>query len=196
MRYFAKPGGIERLSLEARLVYSFFCLFMLLGVASSLWIWLDDALGATAPAAQRYYLGDAASGEPSSVEAGDGPTLELPAETPAAPLRIAKPPRQVMETFHFHLFSVSVCLLIIAHLFMMCGLSTRTKSAVIVIGSAATMAHLLVPPAIRFVSPAFAVLMFPSALIMTITWLWMIGQPLVEMWVRVPRRAGGDRDDG
>lgn len=189
MRNFAKPGGIERLSLEARVVYTFFCLFLLAGYVSSVWFWLDDELGATPSAAQRYYLGGTPSETQAAAEAsGDGPALELPDEAVAEPIRLAKPPRQVMETFHFHLFSVSVCLLIVAHLFMMCGLSSRLKAAVIAVASIVTFLHLLVPPLIRFASPSFAVLMFPSVVLMTVTWVWMTVQPIWEMWTRLPRR--------
>ena len=68
---------------------------------------------------------------------------------PAGPMRFEKPPRQVMETFHFHLFSVPVVLLIIAHLFMMCELATRFKVGVIIASNAATFVHLLAPPIIQ-----------------------------------------------
>src|SRR6185437_1292744 len=94
----------------------------------------------------------------------------------------AKAPRQVMETFHFHLFSVSVCLLIVAHLFMMCALPTPLKATVVAIAWLSTLAHLLAPPLIRLVSLKFAPLMFPSALAMSASWLALTAWPLWEMW--------------
>jgi hypothetical protein len=187
MRVFAKPGSLERLSLEARIVYSFFLLFLLIGGASSVWLWIDDDLGASSAGARRYYLGDPAPAPAATEDPLGGPELDLPEM--AAPLRLAKEPRQIMETFHFHLFSVSVCYLIVAHLFMMCSLATRTKALVIAAGGAATLLHLLAPPAIRFLSDRAAALMFPSALVMTLAWLWMTVQPLAEMWIRIPRAA-------
>src|SRR5690348_5792920 len=125
MRVFARPTPLSRISLEARLVYSAFCLFMLLGYATSAWFYLDDHLGVSAEATRAYYLGAADAPPP----AAQGPAVDLPGEETgpaegAAAMQFAKSPRQVMETFHFHLFSVSVCLLIVAHLFMMCALST------------------------------------------------------------------------
>jgi hypothetical protein len=185
MRVFAKPGGIERLSLEARVVYTFFCLFLLIGYASSVWFWLDDELGLGAKGPERYYLGEESA--PAKEEAGGGPDLDLPAEG-ASTLRLEKPPRQVMETFHFHLFSVSVCLLIVAHLFMMTGLSTRWKAIVIGLSSASTLLHLLVPVLIRFGSRGWSGLMFPSVAIMSAGWIYMTAQPMVEMWTKIPRR--------
>lgn len=176
---------VERLSFEARVVYSTFCLFMLAGFVSSGWLYADDDLGATPAAAARYYLGDPPA-EPAA-----GPALDLPAGAVAAgPLRVAKPPRQVMETFHFHLFSVSVCLLILGHLFMMCRMPAAAKAGVIAVAGVSTFVHLLAPPLIRFAGPGWAVLMFPSATLMGLSWLALTVVPLYQMWrpaVRVER---------
>ena len=193
MRVFARPSALRRLSLEARLVYSGFCLFMALGYGTTVWFYLDDDLGLRPAAAVRYYHGaghGAASAAETATPSG-GPALDLPADLPddlqgGAALQLAKSPRQVMETFHFHLFSVSVCLLILAHLFMMCGLSTRLKASVVVAAYVASGAHVLAPPLIRLVHPGWAVLMFPSALAMGLTWVLMTLWPLIEMWVLLP----------
>ena len=87
-----------------------------------------------------------------------------------------------METFHFHLFSVPVVLLIIAHLFMMCDLATRFKVGVIVASNVATLIHLVAPPVIRFITPAVSWLVFPSALLMMVGWTLMTLWPVIEMW--------------
>jgi hypothetical protein len=190
MRYFGRPTQLDRLSLEARIVYTGFAIFMLLGFASSAWLYGDDDLGVRGEDAVRYYLGEQTATKASTgVDAG-GPALELPEDTIEAGLRMAKPPRQVMETFHFHLLTVPVCLLIVAHLFMMSRFSTKTKAWVIGVGSVATLLHVLLPPLIRFVSVRFAPAMFPSAAVMGVTWVWMTAWPIYEMW-RVPLRGGG-----
>jgi hypothetical protein len=199
MRYFSRPIGIERLSLEARLLYSAFCLFMLIGGGTSVWFYADDQLGTAPSDAVRYYLGDSAvEGGAEKADADDGPALDMPdlpdmpglegaaAAASGAPagegMRFEKPARQVMETFHFHLFTVPICLLIIGHLFMMCALSLRLKAGTIVLASAATLLHLLAPPLVRFASPGFAFLVFPSALLMGLSWAFMTLWPLWEMW--------------
>jgi hypothetical protein len=187
MRTFARSTPIDRLSLEARVVYTLFCLFLLIGYATSAWFYADDELGAAPASAARYYLGEAEAATPAPAPSEDGPALDLPEEAPAATsLRIAKPARQVMETFHFHLFSVSVCLLILGHLFMMCRLSVRTKSTLLVVAGVSTLLHLLAPPLIRFVGPGFAALMFPSAVLMGLSWLVLTVWPVWEMWRPVP----------
>lgn len=194
MRAFARPMGIDRLSLEARVLYTAFCLFLLLGLASSAWLYLDDGLGLSSGAVTRYYLGDDAhppTSAPPPSPATSGPALDLPDEVldvaAGDGMRLEKPARQVMETFHFHLFSVPVCLLIVGHLFMMCGLSTRKKVTLLVLASVFTLLHLVGPLLVRFGSPAFSPLFVVSALGMTMLWAVLLVWPLVEMWW--PRRT-------
>jgi hypothetical protein len=40
----------------------------------------------------------------------------------------------------------------------------------------------MAPPLIRFASPSFAFLMFPSAVAMTASWLYMTASPVIQMW--------------
>ena len=49
-------------------------------------------------------------------------------------LTVAVTYRKLLEVTHFHLFTVPVFLLIIAHLFMLTGLSSMAKTAWIAIG--------------------------------------------------------------
>ncbi len=217
MKAFAKPSGIARLSLEARLVYSVFCGFMLLGYASSLWFYLDDDFGAGTDGVVRYYLGnDSPTSDhrpPSGSDSGpklalSGLELDLPSvddggvssvelaqpevgdQNAGHSLRFAKPPRQMVETFHFHIFSVPVALLIVAHVFMMCDVSRANKVWTILLASVGTLIHLVLPLLVRFGSPGFAVGFFPSAALMMVTWGYMTFWPLVEMWRPAWRRAG------
>lgn len=160
MRQFARPMAIERLSLEARILYSGFCLFVLVGIGTSLWLYADDKLGVSPSAAEHYYLGG-----------GD-----------AASMSFEKPPRQVMETFHFHAFTVPVVLLVIGHIFMMCNLSTRLKASVLATATLSTLIHLLAPVLTRFATPAAAVLVFPSAALMAVLWIVLSAYPIYAMW--------------
>lgn len=182
MRVFAKPTSLERLSLEARIVYTGFALFLLIGYATSAWLWMDDELGVSAANTERYYLGDKTGAETH----GAKQDIEVPAELEQTTMRFAKPPRQVMETFHFHMFSVPVCLLIVAHLFMMSSLSTRRKAKIIAFATLATLLHVMLPPLVRFASSKLSVLFFPSALAVALSWTYMTVQPIWEMW-RPPR---------
>jgi hypothetical protein len=192
MRVFARPMALDKLSLEARVLYSAFCVFLLVGMASSAWLYLDDGLGLSSRAVSRYYLGDDAAPQGGDDVHRGGPALALPPSSDdeglRLELRMEKPARQVMETFHFHLFSVPVCLLIIGHLFMMCGLSTRAKVALLVSASIFTLLHLVGPLLVRFGSTAWSPVFVVSAVGMTLLWSVLLLVPLVQMW----RRPRGD----
>ncbi len=178
MRFFSRPTSLDRLSTEARVVYTAFAVFMLLGYASSVWLYVQSGLGARPQAASRYYLGDESDPSPAAAAV-------------VSPLNLAKPTRQLVETFHFHVFAAPLCLLVIAHLFMMCSLSLRVKVAIILTAHVALLLHLLAPLGVRLVSPAFAVLVFPSALLTGLSFLVLTAWPLMEMWRRPAEAAAG-----
>lgn len=187
MRAFARPTPIGRLSPDARWVYTLFLCFMLAGYASAAWLYLDDELDLGPEAAETYYLGAAPEPvAPAAPAPAGGPAFELPPaeEIPPAaePLRLAKPRRQVVETTHFHLFSVSVCYLILAHLFMMCSLPDRLRRGVVIGSGLASLLHVITPALIVFASPGLAWLMGPSAVVMGLGWIFMTLWPLYELW--------------
>ena len=77
----------------------------------------------------------------------------------------------------------------------------RSAAAILLLGavnavaSLATLVHLAMPPLIRLASPSFAAGMFPSAIVMGTTWLFMTLWPIGEMWrrpVKGRRAAQGD----
>ena len=183
MRPFARPFPIDRLSLEARVLYTGFLGFILVGLVSSVWLYADSFGDLSAARAREYYRGASEPG-PAPEPAVGGPELDLPRERAAAAgaIRLEKPARQVMETFHFHLFTVPVVLLIVGHLFMLTSISTRAKVVVISVASVATLAHLLAPLIVRFGSAAWAPLMPLSVVAAAAGWLPMLVWPIWEMW--------------
>lgn len=206
MRQFARPFPIDRLSLEARVLYTAFLVFLLAGVGSSVWLYRDSFGGISAEGARTYYLGNEAGAaaerappeEPLGDHDDEGPALDLPDEEPAAAaaavpeeagLVLQKSPRQVLETFHFHLFTVPVVLLIVGHLFMLTALSLRVKIGVIALGSLATLAHLFAPLAVRFGGAGWAPAMPITVVAAALGWLPMLVWPLWEMWTRLPQRV-------
>jgi hypothetical protein len=193
VRQFARPFPITRLSLEARVLYTGFLLFLVLGFVSSVWLYADSFGDLSGRSTAEYYRGGAAAAAPETrADAAGGPALELPSDGPvlelpgetaaAAPMRLEKPARQVMETFHFHLFTVPVVLLIVGHLFMLTALSTRLKVGVIAVASVTTFVHLLAPLLVRFVGPRWGWLMPVSVVGAAVGWLPMLVWPLWEMW--------------
>lgn len=190
MRAFARPFPLQQLSLEARVLYAGFCVFMLFGVWTSAWLAHDDGFGTDSATVVRYYRGDDATTTAATAPvATDGPAIALPDEVVSddakAALHVEKSARQVMETFHFHSFTMPVVLLIVGHIFMMCAISPRKKVAVLVVGSLSTLLHLLLPVVVRFagagVAHVGAALFVPTAVLMLLTWTMMLGRPLVEL---------------
>jgi hypothetical protein len=193
VRAFARPFPIDRLSLEARVLYTGFLVFMLLGLVSSVWLYADSFGGLGGRDAASYFHG-AQSAPPTPEDARGGPQLELPSDPTAAEdggggLRMAKPARQVLETFHFHLFTVPVVLLIVGHLFMLTSLATRTKVVVLLVASVSTLLHVLAPLLIRFVDPGLGGLMPITVVAAGIGWMPLLVWPLWEMWKPVPEVA-------
>jgi hypothetical protein len=182
MRAFAKPFPLQRLSLEARILYSAFLVFMVMALMTSAWLGLDSGL-THRDAVARYYLGGAVVVAGPAVVVG-GPLIDV-ADAPAE-VDPPKSARQVIETFHFHAFTIPVVLLILGHMFFMTALSTRTKVITLVLATLSSLVHLLAPVITRFVTPTAASLFVPSAVVMTVSWLCLAMVPLVQMW-RSPR---------
>jgi hypothetical protein len=180
MRQFASSGfRIWNLSREAKLVYTGFLLFALLAIAVSV-LFYEDLVGPKTSGVRGYYAGEVAPVEkPSS--GGEGPEMVLP-EPSSERITVAVTYRKLLEVTHFHLFTVPVFLLIIAHLFMLTGLSSTAKSAWIVAGWLSSLLHLGAPWLIRYGSAAWSFLYPLSGGVMALTLTTMTLYPMVVMW--------------
>jgi hypothetical protein len=155
VRQFAHKGfRIEQLSTEAKVLYTAFLAFSLAGLLVSV-VYYDDLVGdAPLTGAKQYYAGELApqlapDAQNTAAHAGDsGPEIELPDEVeaaPAGPLIAPMTTRKLLEVTHFHLFTVPVFLLIIAHLFLMCLIRPGLKIAVLLSALVSTAAHIAAP---------------------------------------------------
>ena len=91
---------------------------------------------------------------------------------------------------HFHLFTVPVFLLIIAHLFMLTG--ARGKSMWIAGGWLSSLVHLAAPWLIRYSSTSWSFLYPLSGAAMALTLTVMTGYPIIAMWAGRPPAAQTD----
>jgi hypothetical protein len=89
---------------------------------------------------------------------------------------------ELLETTHFHIFSMPVVFLILAHIFLMCSWSYRPKIIVVIISFLAVFAETCSPWLITYVSPKFAVLMIFSGVFIALSLLIYIVIPVYEMW--------------
>ena len=185
MRQFASSGfRIWNLSREAKLVYTGFGVFAILALAVSV-LFYEDMVGSSGVRA--YYHGELA---PPSEKSGGGPAMVLPEEAPR--LTVAVTYRKLLEVTHFHLFTVPVFLLIIAHLFMLTGLSTRWKSIWIAGGWLSSLLHLAAPWLVRYGSAGWSFLYPLSGAAMALTLSVMTAYPIIVMWAGRPAPAGTD----
>ena len=188
MRQFASSGfRIWNLSREAKLVYTAFGLFSLLALGASMLLY-EDMVGGSARGVRAYYQGNAASPAPvtpAPSPSTTGPDIVLPDEHPTA-MTVAIPYRKLLEVTHFHLFTVPVFLLIIAHLFMLTGLSSRAKVAWIAGGWVAALVHLAAPWAVRYGGGAWSFLYAGSGAALALTTTVLTAYPMWAMWRRPP----------
>ena len=130
MRQFASSGfRIWNLSREAKLIYTGFGLFSLMAIVVSM-MFYEDLVGPKTAGVAGYYAGarheaPATSAPPNAPATGapaTGPKIELaPDAATSEQITVAVTYRKLLEVTHFHLFTVPVFLLIIAHLFMLTG---------------------------------------------------------------------------
>ncbi len=184
MRQFAAGGfRLWNLSREAKLVYTFFALFSLAGIGSSVLLY-EDLVGGGTAGIRAYYAGEAPPA--SATTTAGGPEIALPDERPGAaapPLVVQASRRKLLEVTHFHLFTVPVFLLIVTHLFMLTGLGPRTKSAGIVGGWLAAAAHLAAPWVVRWGGGGWAWLHAASGAAFGITGVALTVYPVWAMWM-------------
>ena len=215
MRQFASTGlRIWNLSLEAKLVYSAFGLMSLLALLVSA-LFYEDLVGHSSEGVRGYYAGEVAGpigtatppsappaspprgapGAPADSSSG-GPRIELPDEpgasdsAPPSRLTIAVTYRKLLEVTHFHLFTVPVFLLIIAHLFMLTGLSSRAKVGWIASGWIAGFGHLAAPWLVRYGGAGWAWSYAASGALLGVSTTVMTLYPMWSMWLgKPPERA-------
>jgi hypothetical protein len=187
MKDFVRPAGrLRALPFPARLVYSVFCCFSVLALAETTWLGAD-MVGANLEGVPSYYAGKpaaapaAASAEPGA-SVGGGPVIELPDEG----LAVASNPmplRKLLEVTHFHLFTMPVYLLILAHLFMLSRMQQGAKLAWIGAGSLAVLLHIAAPWLARAGSAGSTAFYAVTGALLFVSFGVMCVVPLYEMWL-------------
>ncbi len=191
MRQFAQKGfRIDKLSFEAKLIYTAFQVFALAALAVSIAYYSALVDDAPVKGARVYYAGETPEAEPPPQlqnDADDGPELVLPdeVESEEAAVRLIAPMtvRKLLEITHFHLFTVPVFLLIIAHIFMMCPMSPRTKRGWILSALLSTTLHIVAPWIIFQGGGGWAWLMPVTGTWMATSQVVLITWPLWSMWI-------------
>jgi hypothetical protein len=193
MRQFASGGfRLWNLAVEAKVLYTAFCVLILCGVVSSA-LYYGDLVGGGLGDVRRYYGGEGEGGPPvgGAVAAGAGPAIDLPLEIESQrqPIVVAVTYRKLLEVTHFHLFTMPVVLLIVGHLFFATGLTSRAKLAWISAATASVVLHIATPWLVRYASTRLAILHAASGAALTLTMGVLTIYPVFAMWRRAPARA-------
>lgn len=91
-------------------------------------------------------------------------------------------PHDLLQTTHFHLFSVPIYLLVAGHLFLLSAFSARVKTSAISAAVAFTALHLCAPWLVYFGGAALAWLYPITGAGMLLAFAVLLGVPLYEMW--------------
>jgi hypothetical protein len=160
---------LSQLPFGARLFYSLFLGMVFLGLLTCLGFAFRKS-GISNEALAEYYRSDGA---------GDGGKSFL----------------ELLETAHFHLFSMPIFFLVLGHIFFLSSLAERTKLAVILAAFAALLAEIALPWLIVYHSRSWAWLEHPTRITLAGTFLVFIAVPLREMWAGESGRIAQTRED-
>jgi len=192
MRQFASSGfRLWNLGREARVLYTAFCLFTFLGIVSSALYYGDLVGGPGTRGIARYYAGKGEAALPAcdATGAAAGPAIEVPEEAERGqPIVVPITYRKLLEVTHFHLFTMPVVLLIVAHLFLATGLGERAKLAWIAAAIGSVALHLATPWLVRYAGSGLAFLHALSGVALTATMSMLTIYPVLAMWRRPPVR--------
>lgn len=179
------PGKLRAVSVGSKLLYTAFAVATLVGLLVS-WKLYGAAVGEAGPAA--YYSGaEVKEAEPrEKANPAGGPVIDLAEETktPRA-ATYQMPERKLLEVTHFHLFTIPVYVLILAHLWLLTKLPVRVQHAGVVLAVLTSALHIAAPWLVRG-SPGAAVLMPISGVSMLLTLGLMALWSVVDMWLPQP----------
>ncbi|MGH7803035.1 MAG: hypothetical protein ACREQJ_01705 [Candidatus Binatia bacterium] len=157
MQIFANPDyRLSRFPTGAKVFYSLFLVFVLLGLLTSLGFIFAKS-GVSAATVAEYYRQE---------DSGLGPKSFL----------------ELLETAHFHLFSMPIFFLVLGHIFVLTSVSPRWKMIVVVTAFVALLLEVALPWLIVYGSAGFAWLEHPTRLAFFGTFVVMAVLPLLEMW--------------
>ena len=162
--------GLTRLPRAAKLLYAGFLALTSVGFLSALGLYWEG-LGLDLAQHAAHYLGNAD---------------ELGATT----MLIEKSPRELLEVSHFHLFTMPVILLVLAHLFLL-SRGGRWKGWVVGIAVVSTALHVAGPWIIYLGGAGFGWIMPLTGLPFVASYLVMAAWPMPEL-LQGPRRLDDD----
>lgn len=191
------PGRLRVLPVGAKILYSAFAIATLAGLLVS-WRLYGAATGDAGPAV--YYAGGVASAEPAApappAGSGVGSAIELaPDDAPRARAFVEPmPERKLLEVTHFHLFSIPIYVLVLAHLWLLAKVPPWAQHAGVVAAVVTSGLHIAAPWLVRG-RPALAFLVGSSGAAMLGTLGVIALGAMIDMWLPAPRPPAGNMAD-
>jgi hypothetical protein len=174
------------LNVGAKMLYTAFAVATIAGLLVS-WKLYGAAIGEAGAAA--YYSGAAAQEAPAKAAAApsDGPAIDLaPEDTKPRAIVVQMPERKLLEVTHFHLFSIPVMVLILAHLWLLAKIPAWLQQGGVAAAVLTSGLHIAAPWIARG-RPALAFLVGGSGAAMLIALGVMAAWVTVDMWLPNPR---------
>lgn len=157
MRYFSNRSQLVYMDFNGKLIMTFFLVFML--IASALAIFMSYQRTQLEPAgAAAYYRGDEEH------------------------FLFPKEPTELIETTHFHLFTMPLIFMTVGHLFLLSAWGQRWKTFIISSCFFYILLDIAKPWLIRYVAAEWGVLAPINSALLGATMLVCILVPLYEMW--------------
>jgi hypothetical protein len=185
----AVPGRLRAVSLGSKLLYTAFAIAAVTGLLVS-WKLYGAAVGDAGPAA--YYAGAEVAAAPAKIDpahvpASGGPSIDLAPE-PEKPrvMVVQMPERKLLEVTHFHLFTIPIYVLVLAHLWLLAKLPLWLQHSGVVAAVTTAALHIAAPWLVRG-SAGMAVLMPISGVAMLLTLGGMAVVTTIDMWLPQPK---------
>jgi hypothetical protein len=174
------PGRLRVLPVGAKILYTAFAIATVIALLVS-WRLYGAAVGDAGPAV--YYAG--ATAAPAPAPKADA-AIELGPEDAKPRAYVDQiPERKLLEVTHFHLFTIPVYVLILAHLWLLAKVPPWAQHTGVVAAVATTALHLAAPWMVRG-RPGLAFLMGGSGIAMLLTLGVMALGSVIDMWIPVP----------
>lgn len=164
MRYLAgNKWYLSDFTPSMKITITFFVIFVLLGLASSIALQYNQTKFQTSKA-ETYYKGNKGQ---KNVET----------------FHVAKSYRRLLEVAHFHLYIMPIIYLAFVHLYFLTSQTEAEKVFVSIVTFTALLGEIVTPWLIRFVAADFSYLFWFSGLGITLPTLWMSGIILWALWI-------------
>jgi hypothetical protein len=176
-------GRLRALPVGAKILYTAFVIATLVGLLVSARLY-SVAVGDAGPRA--YYGGETKAAAAAPAREG-GPAIDLAPED-AAPKAIVElvPERKLLEVTHFHLFTIPVYVLILAHLWLLASVPAWAHHAGVLVAVASSGLHMAAPWIARG-RPELAFLVGSSGAAMLVSLGVIALGATIDMWLPAPK---------